>query len=180
MYFFNFMKFLVWSNLWSFQGPSIALFWLFPPIPQLLKFSSVTQSCPTLCDRMDHSTQASLTITNSWSLLRLMPIESVMPSNHLILCRPLLLLPSIILLSPSPPCLQSFLASGSFQMSQLFSSDGQNIGVSASTSVLPVNIQDWFPLGWTGWIFLPSEGLSRVFSNTTVQKYQFFDSQLYL
>ena len=70
--------------------------------------------------------------------------------------------------------LQSFPASGSFQMSQLFTSGGQSIRVSASTSILPVNIQDWFPLGWTGWISLQSKGLSRVFSNTTVQKHQFF------
>ena len=77
-------------------------------------------------------------------------------------------------------CLQSFLASGSFPMSQFFASGGQTIGVSASTSVLPVNIQDCFPLGWTGWISLQSKGLSRVFSNTTIQKYQFFASQLSL
>ena len=70
--------------------------------------------------------------------------------------------------------LQSFPASGSFQMSQFFASGGQSIGVSASASVLPVNIQGWFPLGWTGWIFLQSKGLSRVFSNTTVWKNQFF------
>ena len=76
--------------------------------------------------------------------------------------------------------LQSFLASGSFQMSQFFVSDGQSIGASASASVLPVNIQDWFPLGWTGWISLQSKGLSRVFSNTTVQKHQFFSTQLSL
>ena len=69
--------------------------------------------------------------------------------------------------------LQSFPASGSFQVSQLFTSGGQSIGVSASTSVLPMNIQDWFALGWTGWISLLSKGLSRVFSNTTVQKHQF-------
>ena len=73
--------------------------------------------------------------------------------------------------------LQSFPASGSFQMSQLFASCGQSIGVSASTSVLPMNTQDWFPLGWTGWISLQSKGLSRVFSNTTVQKHQFFSAQ---
>ena len=95
-----------------------------------------------------------------------MSIELVMPSNHLILCRPLLLLPSI------------FPASGSFQMSQFFTLGGQSIGVSASTSVLPMNIQDWFPLEWTGWISLQSKGLSRVFSNTTVQKHQFFSAQL--
>ena len=77
-------------------------------------------------------------------------------------------------------CPQSFLASGSFQMSQLFASGGQSIGVSASTSVLPMNTQDWSPLGWTGWISLQSKGFSRVFSNTTVQKHQFFGTQLSL
>ena len=76
--------------------------------------------------------------------------------------------------------LQSFPASGSFQMSQLFASGDQSIGVSASISVLPMKIQDWFPLGWTGWISLQSKGLSRVFSNTTVQKHQFFCAQLSL
>ena len=73
-------------------------------------------------------------------------------------------------------CLQSFPASGSFQMSQFFTSGGQSIGV--STSILPMNTQDWFPLGWTGWISLQSKGLSRVFSNTKVQKHQFFCAQL--
>ena len=76
--------------------------------------------------------------------------------------------------------LQSFPASGSFQMSQFFTSGGQIIGVSASASVLPMNIQDWFPLGWTAWISLLSKGCSRVFSNTTVQKHQFFGAQLFL
>ena len=76
--------------------------------------------------------------------------------------------------------LQSFPASGSFRMSQLFTSVGQSIRVSASTSVLPMNIQDWFPLGWTGWISLQSKGLSRISSNTTVQKHQFFSAQLSL
>ena len=109
--------------------------------------------------------QASLSITNSQSLPNLMSIESVMPSNHLILCCSLLLLPSII---PSIRVFssESFLASG-----------GQNIGVSASASVLPMNIWDWFPLGWTGLISLLTKGLSRVFSNTTVQKHQFFSAQ---
>ena len=74
--------------------------------------------------------------------------------------------------------LQSFPASGSFQMSQFFTSGGQSIGLSAWTSVLPMNMQDWFPLGWTGWISLQSKGLSRVFSNTTVQKHQFFSAKL--
>ena len=74
-------------------------------------------------------------------------------------------------------CPQSFPASGSFQMSQLFTSGGQSIGISASTLVLPMNTQDWSPLGWTGWISLQSKGLSWVFSNTTIQKHQFFGTQ---
>ena len=111
--------------------------------------------------------QASLSNTNSRSLPKLMSIESVMPSNHLIFCRPL------------SSCPQSFPASGSFPLSQFFASGGQSIWVSASASVLPINIQDWFPLWWTGWISLQSKGLSRVFSNTTVQKYQFFGAQLF-
>ena len=78
---------------------------------------------------------------------------------------------------PFSSCPQSFPASGSFQMSSFFASGGQSIGASASASVLPMNIQDWFPLGWTGWISLQSKGLSRVFSNTTVQKHQFFRAQ---
>ena len=110
--------------------------------------------------------QASLSITNSRSLLKLTSIESVMPSSHLILCRPLLLLP------PIPP------SSESFPMSQLFAWGGQSIGVSALASVLPNNTQDWSPSEWTGWMSLQSKGLSRVFSNTTVQKHQFFSIQL--
>ena len=95
-----------------------------------------------------------------------MSIKSVMPSNRLILCRPLLL-PSIV--------------SGIRVFSnQLFTSGGQSIGVSASTSVIPMKTQDWSPLGWTVWISLQSKGLSRVFSNTSVQKHQFFCSQLSL
>ena len=105
--------------------------------------------------------QDSLSITNSQSLLKLISIESVMQSKHLILCRPF------------SSCLQSFPESGSFPMSQFFESGGQSIGVSASTSVLPMNIQDWFPLGLTGLISLQSKGLSRVFFNTAVQKHQF-------
>ena len=112
--------------------------------------------------------QTSLTITNSPSLLKLMSIKSVMPLNHLILCHSPLLLTSI------------FPASGSFQMSQLFPSGGQSIGVSVSTSVLTMNIQDSSALGWTGWISLQPKGLSRVFSNTTAQKHQFFSTQLSL
>ena len=79
---------------------------------------------------------------------------------------------------PFSSCLQSFPASGSFQMSQLFPSGGQNTGVSALTSVLPMNTQDWSPLGWTGFISLQYKGLSRVFSNTTVKKLQFFGAKL--
>ena len=104
--------------------------------------------------------QVSLPITNSWSLLKLMFIKLVMPSNHLILCCPLLLLPSVF------PSIRIF----SNKSGKDFTSGGQNIGVSASASVLPVTIQDWFSLGWTGWISLQSKELSRVFSNTTVQK----------
>ena len=81
---------------------------------------------------------------------------------------------------PFSSWLQSFSASESFQMSQFFISGGQSIGVSASTSVLPMNSQDWSPLGWTGWIFLLFKGLSRVFSNTTFQKHQFFSTQISL
>ena len=81
---------------------------------------------------------------------------------------------------PFSSCLQSFPSSECFQMSQFFASGGQSIRVSASTSVLPMNIDNWFPLGWTGWISLQSKGLSRVFSNTTVQKHQFFSAQLSL
>ena len=88
-------------------------------------------------------------------------------------CHPTISSPVI----PFSSCLQSFPASGPFQMSQLFTSGGQNTGVSASTSVLLMNTQDGFPLGWTGWISLQSKGLSRVFSNTTVQKHQFFCAQ---
>ena len=79
---------------------------------------------------------------------------------------------------PFSACLQSFPASGSFPMSQFITSGGQNIGVSASASVLSMTIQHWFPLGWTGWIFLQSKGLSRIFSSTTVQKHQFFGALL--
>ena len=94
-----------------------------------------------------------------------MSIESVMPSNHPILCCPLLLLPSI------------FASIRVFSKSRLFASGGQSIGTSASASVLPMNIQGWYPLGLTGLISLLSKGLSRVFSSTTVQKHQFFDTQ---
>ena len=111
--------------------------------------------------------QASLSI-NFQSSLKLMSIESVMLSNQLIICCPPLLLPP----PPSPP------ASGSFPMSQLFTWGDQSIGVSALAPFLPKNTQDWSPLEWTRWISLQSKGLSIDFSNTTVQKHQFFGAQL--
>ena len=110
--------------------------------------------------------QASMSITNSWSSLKLIFIESVMPSSHLILCRPLLLLPSIF------PSIRVFFIELTLCMRWA------SIGVSASASILPKNTQDWSALEWTGWISLQSKGLSRVFSNTTVQKHQFFNAQL--
>ena len=110
--------------------------------------------------------QASPSITNSWSPPKHMSVESVMPSIS----------SSVV---PFSSCSQSFPASGSFEMSQLFASRGQSIGVSASTSVLPMNTQDWSPLGWTGLTSLQSKELSRVFSNTTVQRYWFFSTQLW-
>ena len=130
-----------------------------------IQFSSVAQSCLTLCDPMNRSTPGILSITISRSSLKLMSIESVMPSSHLILCRPFLLL------LPSPPSIRVF------PMSQLFSWGGQSTGVSALASVLPKNTQGWSPSEWTGWISLQSKGLSRVFSNTTVQKHEFFGAQ---
>ena len=125
---------------------------------------SVTKLCLALCDLRTAACQTSLSFTISQSLCKLMSIESGMPFNHLILCYPLLF------------CPQSFLASGSFPMSWLFTSGGQSIG--ASASVLPMNIQGWFPFWLTGFISLQSKGLSRVFFSTTVRKYQFFGAQL--
>ena len=129
---------------------------------------SVAQLCPTRSTPWTAACQISLVLQHLRSLLKLLSIESVMPSICLILYCPLLL------------CLQSFPASESFPMSWLFISDGQSTGASASASVLPMNIQDWFPLGWTDWISLLSMGISRVFSNITVQKHHFFSAQLSL
>ena len=112
--------------------------------------------------------QASLSITNTWSILKLMPWSWW--------CHPTI----SSSVAPFSSRLQSFPASGSFQMNQLFAPGGQSIGVPASTSVLPMNTQDWSPLGWTDWISLQSKGLSKVFSNTTVQKHQFLSDQLSL
>ena len=108
--------------------------------------------------------QASLSITNSWSCSNSCPLSQW--------CHPAIS-SSVV---PFSSCPQSFPASGSFPVSQCFTSGGQSIGVSTSTSVLPVNVQGWFPLGWTGLISLQSKGLSRVFSNTTVQKHWFFSA----
>ena len=113
--------------------------------------------------------QASLSFTISWSLLKFMTIESVMPSNHLILCHPLLLPPSVFASKYQ-----------SFPLSQLFASGGHGLGASSSASALPVNIQGWFPLGLTGLISLQSKGPSRVFSSTTVWKHQFLGAQPFL
>ena len=137
------------------------------------KVTSVSQSVQCLsCVRLfatpwTAACQASMSITSSRNLLKLMSIESVMDYPTIS--------SSVI---PFSSCLQSFPASGSFPMSQFFISSGQSIGLSASASVFLMNIQDWSPLGWTGWISLQSKGLSRVFSNTTVQKHQFFGAQL--
>ena len=136
-------------------------------VPQ---FSSVTQACLTLCNPMDCSILG-------------FPIPHQLPEptqTHVHCvgdgCDPTI----SSSVTPFSSRLQSFPASGSFQMSQFFVSGGQSIGASASASVLPVNIQDWSPLGWTGWISLQSKGPSRVFSNTTAQKHQFFSAQLSL
>ena len=129
--------------------------------------SQILFSCSVVSDSATLWTaahQASLSFTTSQSLLKLMSIELVMPSSQLILCHSLLLLSSI------------FPSTRVFPMSQLFTSGGQSIRVSASASVLLMNIQDWFPLGWTG-LILQSKGLSRVSSNTAVQKHQFFSAQ---
>ena len=131
-----------------------------------VQFGSVTQSCPTLWDPMNRSTPGLPVHHQLPEFTRLTSIESVMPSSHLILCLPLLLLP------PVPP------ASESFPMSQPFAWGGQSTGVSALASFLPKKSQSWSPSEWTGWISLQSKGLSKVFSSTTVQKRQFFSAQL--
>ena len=125
-------------------------------------YHSTTKSCLTVYNHVDCNTPG-FPVTILQSLLKLMSIELVMPSNRL------------ILYASFSFCPQSFPVSGSFLMSQLFVSGGQSIG--ALASVLPMNIQDWLPLGLTGLISLQSKGLSRVFSNTTAQKHQLFDDQ---
>ena len=125
-----------------------------------IQFNSVARHV-WLCDLMDWSMPDPASITNSRSLLKLMSIESVMPSHHLILCCLLLLPPSLF------PSIRVFYSESVLNIRW------PNAGASASASVLPMNVQDWFPLGWTGWISLLFKGLLRVFSDTTVQKHQF-------
>ena len=152
-----------WTSYAVFLTQFICLF-----LSQSIKknvISSVAQSCLLFATPWTVACQASMSITNSWSLLKLMAIE--------LWCHPTIS-SSVISFSS---CLQSFPASGSFPMSQFFASGGQSIGVSASASVLPMNIQDWFPLGYTSWISLQFKGLSRVFK-TTVQKHQLSGAQL--
>jgi len=130
------------------------------------QFSSVTQSCPTLWPYEPQHTRP--------------PCPSSTPGIHSNLCALCQWCHPAISSSviPFSSCPKSFPTSGSFQMSQFFTWGGQSIGVSASASVLPMNTQDWSPLGWTGWISLQSKGLSRVFSNSTAKKHQFFCIQL--
>ena len=129
---------------------------------------SVAQSYLTLCNAMDCSTRILCLSPSPGACSNSCPLSRW--------CHPTIS-SSVI---PFSSCLQHLPASGSFQMSWFFTSGGQSIGASASASVLPVKIQDWFPLGLTYWISLQFKGLSRVFSNTTVQKHQFFSAQLSL
>ena len=133
-----------------------------------VQFSSVTQSCPTLCDPMNRSTPG-------------LPVYHQLPEftqTHFHLVGDAIHPAISSSVVPFSSCPQSLPAAESFPMSQLFAWGGRSTGVSALASVLPMNTQDWSPLGWTGWISLQSKGLSIVFSNTTVQKHQFFGTQL--
>ena len=141
------------------------LYAIFYSLMLSVQFISVTQLCPILCDPKDCSTPG-------FPMLHYLPD---LAQTHVHWVGDAITISSSI--DPFSSCLQSFPASGSVPMSQLFASGDQSIGVSALTSVLPMNTQDWFPLGWTGWISLQSKGLSRVFTNTTVQKHQFFGAQ---
>ena len=134
---------------------------------QQAQFTSVAQSCPTLCDPMNRSTPG-LPVHHQL-------LESTQTHFHRVGD---VIQPSHPLSSPSPPAFNPSQHQGFFPVSQLFAWGGQSTGVSASASVLPMNTQDWSPLEWTGWISLQSKGLSGVFSNTTVQKHQFFSTQL--
>ena len=169
---YGFQKTYLWHPIpWSLYlcvGHDVPFPPLQIPLRAPIQFSWVAQSCLALCDSMDCSTPG-FPLHHQLPELAQTHVQRVGDqSNHLIICRPLLF------------HIQSFPASKSFPMSQFFASGGQSIGVSASASVLPMNIQDWFPLGLTGLISFQSKGLSRVFSNTTVQKHQFFGTQLSL
>ena len=131
--------------------------------------SSVTQSCPTLCNPMNCSTPG-LPVNHQHLELAQTHVHRVGDGTQ----------PSHPLSSPSPPAFSLSQHQGVFPMSQFFESGSQSIGALVLASVLPINIQDGFPLEWTGWISLQSKGLSRVFSNTIVQKHQFFGTQLSL
>ena len=144
---------------WTFVGKVMSL--LFNKLSE--SESAIAQSCPTLCNPMNCS-MPGLPVHHQLPESRQTHVHWVSDAIQ----------PSVI---PFSSCPQSFQASGSFPMSQLFAWGGQSIGVSASTSVLQMNTQDWSPLGRTGWISLQSKGFSRVFSNTTVQKHQFFSAQ---
>ena len=138
---------------------------------QYHQFSSVQFSCSVMSDSLWHHESQHTRLPCPSPTLRV--YSNSCPSSWW--CHPAIS-SSVV---PFSSCPQSLPASGSFPMSQLFAWGGQSIGVSALASVLPMNTQDWSPLGWTGWIFLQSKGLSRVFSNTTVQKHQFFGAQLF-
>ena len=169
-----------WHNLHnviltvSLRHKALRYFFFFFFLPTVTKnskiqFSSVAQSCLTLCGPMD-CIMPGLPVHHQLPEFTQAHVhwvgDAIQPSH-----------PPVV---PLSSCLRSFPASESFPMSQFFTTSGRNFGASASTPVLPMNIQDWFPLGWTGWTFLLSKGLSRVFSNTTVQKHQFFRAQLFL
>ena len=130
-----------------------------------VQYSTLAQSCPTLCDPMNHSTPGLLVHHQLPEFTQLTSIESEMPPSHLILCHPLLLLP------PIPPSIRIFSNESTLCMRW------PKYGVSALASFLPKTSQGWSPSEWTDWISLQSKGLSRVFSNTTVQKHQFFSTQ---
>ena len=162
------LSFLIILFTWN---PGVLKFDFLPDFWQLassVQFSSLIQLCPTL---QPHGPQHARPPCPS-------PTPRVYPNSCPLSqwCHPTIS-SSVV---PFSSCLQSYPASGSIQLSLLFASRGQSTGVSALTSALPMNTQDWSPLGWTGWISLQSRGLSRVFSNTIIQKHQFFGTQLSL
>ena len=165
----------IYSNhVYFLQHFNLLHFWTFMNIHELswvyiisVRFSSAAQSCPTLCDPVDCSVPG-------------FPVHHQFPELAQTHVHPVgdTIQPSHLLLSPSPPAFNLSQHQGLFQGVCSLHQVAKVLGVSASASVLPMNIQDWFPLGLNGLIFLQSKGLSRVFSNTTVQKHQFFDTKL--